>query len=96
MDGKQVKTIPLRWLHEKGFRTVEALAWDGTVLWTAIAAGFSSTFNQVDADTGRIIRSVFADCNPAGGPASRMGFTSPTVHMCWSSWSAGSVILFEE
>ena len=65
-DGKPVKTIPLRWPEERGFRTVEALAWDGKALWTAIAAGFSSTFNQVDADSGQIVRSVFADCNPRG------------------------------
>src|SRR5574342_220278 len=61
VDGKQVKAIPVRWPEEKGFKTIEALGWDGKVLWTAIAAGFSSTFNQVDADSGRIVRSVFAD-----------------------------------
>jgi hypothetical protein len=65
-DGKPVKAIPVRWPEEKGFKTIEALAWDGNVLWTAIAAGFSSTFNQVDADSGQILRSVFADCNPRG------------------------------
>jgi outer membrane protein assembly factor BamB len=63
-DGKPLKTIPVRWPEERGFKTIEALAWDGTALWTAIAAGFSSTFNRVDADSGQIIRSVFADCNP--------------------------------
>jgi hypothetical protein len=65
-DGKQVKAIPVRWPEEKGFKTIEALGWDGKMLWTAIAAGFSSTFNQVDADSGRIVRSVFADCDPRG------------------------------
>jgi len=65
-NGKQVKAIPVRWPEEKGFKTIEALGWDGKVLWTAIAAGFSSTFNQVDAESGRIVRSVFADCDPRG------------------------------
>src|SRR5262245_26073379 len=65
-DGKPLKAIPVRWPDEKGFRTIEALAWDGKTLWTAIAAGFSSTFNQLDADSGQIVRSVFADCNPRG------------------------------
>jgi hypothetical protein len=65
-DGKPAKTIPLLWPEEKGFKTIEALAWDGKTLWTAIAAGFSSTFNEVDTDSGRIVRSVFADCNPRG------------------------------
>jgi len=65
-DRKQVKAIPVRWPEEKGFKTIEALAWDGKMLWTAIAAGFSSTFNQVDPESGRIVRSVFADCDPRG------------------------------
>jgi DNA-binding beta-propeller fold protein YncE len=65
-DGKQVKTVPVRWPEERGFKTIEALAWDGAALWTAIAAGFSSTFNQIDADSGQIVRSMFADCNPRG------------------------------
>jgi hypothetical protein len=65
-DGKQVRAIPVRWPEERGFKTIEALAWDGTALWTAIAAGFSSTFNQIDANSGQIVRSIFADCNPRG------------------------------
>jgi hypothetical protein len=65
-DGKQVRAIPVRWPEETGFKTIEALGWDGKMLWTAIAAGFSSTFNQVDAESGRIVRSVFADCDPRG------------------------------
>ena len=65
-DGRPIKAIPVRWVEEKGFKTIEGLGWDGKVLWTAIAAGFSSTFNQVDADSGRIMRSVFADCDPRG------------------------------
>ena len=66
VNGTQVKAIPVRWPEEKGFKTIEALGWDGKVLWTAIAAGFSSTFNQVDPESGRIVRSVFADCDPRG------------------------------
>jgi hypothetical protein len=64
--GKQVKAVALRWPEERGFKSIEALAWDGQTVWTAISAGFSSTFNQVDTETGKIVRSLFADCDPRG------------------------------
>lgn len=64
--GERVHTVPLAVAPEKGYRSLEALAWDGQALWTAIAAGFSSAFNQVDRATGQIVRSVFADCDPRG------------------------------
>jgi hypothetical protein len=64
--GQRVKTLPLQVPPEKGYRSVEALAWDGQNLWTAIAAGFSSSYNQIDRESGRIVRSLFADCDPRG------------------------------
>jgi hypothetical protein len=64
--GTPVRDIPLRVPPEKGYRTVEALAWDGASLWTAISAGFSSSINQIDPRDGRILRSLFADCDPRG------------------------------
>jgi hypothetical protein len=64
--GARVRDVVLQIPPEKGYRSVEALAWDGGSLWTAIAAGFSSSFNQVDPRDGRILRSLFADCDPRG------------------------------
>lgn len=64
-DGQRLRSIPIASAPEKGYRSVEALAWDGGHLWTAIAAGFSSSFNQIDGE-GRIVRSLFADCDPRG------------------------------
>jgi hypothetical protein len=65
-SGQRVKTLPIQVPPEKGYRSVEALAWDGQHLWTAIAAGFSSSYNQIDRDSGQIVRSLFADCDPRG------------------------------
>jgi hypothetical protein len=65
-EGQRVRAIPLEIPSGKGFRSLEALAWDGKFLWTAISAGFSSSINQIDPATGRIVRSFFADCDPRG------------------------------
>ncbi len=32
----------------------------------AYAAGFSSSFSQIDTESGTVVRSVFADCDPRG------------------------------
>ncbi|MBI5042525.1 MAG: hypothetical protein HZC10_01545 [Nitrospirae bacterium] len=64
--GEVVKTIKMEIPPEKGFKSFEGIAWDGKYLWTAIYAGFSSSFNQIDTENGRIVRSIFADCNPRG------------------------------
>jgi hypothetical protein len=42
------------------------LSWDGKQIWTAVGAGFASSFNQIDADTGVVLHSYYADCNPVG------------------------------
>jgi len=65
-SGKVVRTIPLPIPAEKGFKSVEGLAWDGKYLWAAYYAGFSSSLNQIDPADGRLLRSVFADCHPRG------------------------------
>jgi hypothetical protein len=65
-SGQIMKTIKMEIPQEKGFKSFEGITWDGKYLWTAIYAGFSSSFNQIDAESGRIIRSIFADCNPRG------------------------------
>lgn len=65
-SGQIVKTIRMAIPEEKGFKSLEGLAWDGKYLWTAIYAGFSSSFNQIDTESGRIVKSIFAECNPRG------------------------------
>jgi hypothetical protein len=64
--GAITKTIPLNYPKEKGFNQVAGMAWDGSNLWIAIAAGFSSSINQVDPETGDIKRTMFAECDPRG------------------------------
>ncbi|MGD9162380.1 MAG: hypothetical protein PVG39_28480 [Desulfobacteraceae bacterium] len=65
-NGQIKKTIELNIPKEKGFKSIEDLTWDGKYLWVAYFAGFSSSFNQIDPETGKIIRSVFADGHPRG------------------------------
>ncbi len=65
-NGRLKKTIKMEVPAEKGFQSVEGLTWDGKYLWTAYFAGFSSSLNQIDPQNGRIVRSIFADCNPRG------------------------------
>ncbi len=65
-NGQIVKTIELAIPKEKGFKSLEGITWDGKHLWTAIYAGFSSSFNKIDTKSGRIIKSIFADCHPRG------------------------------
>lgn len=64
--GNVVREIPLEAPAEKGYQSVGGLTWDGNHLWIAIAAGFSSSFNQIDTSDGHIERSLFADCDPRG------------------------------
>jgi hypothetical protein len=65
-SGQLVKTIEMQIPQEKGYKSFEGITWDGTYLWTAFFAGFSSSFNQIDTENGKIIKSVFADCHPRG------------------------------
>lgn len=64
--GQVVKTLPLPTPADKGFQSVEGLAWDGKHLWAAYYAGFSSSLNEIDPVTGRLVRSLYADCHPRG------------------------------
>jgi streptogramin lyase len=64
--GAITRSLPLNYPKEKGFNQVSGMAWDGDNLWMAIAAGFSSSINQIDPATGDIKRSVFAECDPRG------------------------------
>ena len=64
--GATIKSIRLGEGPLAPCESIEDVAWDGDKLWVACYAGFSSTLNQVDPDTGRVTRSVFANCNPRG------------------------------
>ena len=66
LEGGVQSSIPLEFPEERGVGSLEALAWDGRYLWTAISAGYSSTLNRVDPSTGKIVGSYFADCDPRG------------------------------
>ncbi|OOP56764.1 MAG: hypothetical protein AYP45_07025 [Candidatus Brocadia carolinensis] len=64
--GQTIKTVEMDTPADKGFISVEGITWDGKYLLVAIYAGFSSSFNWIDPMTGKIKRSIFADCNPRG------------------------------
>lgn len=66
--GEVVRSLRMQVPAEKGFKSIEGIAWDTGrgMIWAAYAAGFSSTLNRIDPQTGRIVQSVFADCNPRG------------------------------
>jgi len=65
-NGQTLKTLKMEIPEEKGFKSIEGVAWDGKYLWVAYAAGFSSSYNQIDTESGRLVRSIFADCDPRG------------------------------
>jgi hypothetical protein len=62
--GRTVKTLKMELPGEKAL--FEGLAWDGKYLWAAYAAGFSSSYQQIDTESGKVVRSIFADCDPRG------------------------------
>jgi len=64
--GEQRASLPLPIPKEKGFNSIEGMAWDGQHLWIAYFAGFSSTLNKIDPANGELLQSVFADCHPKG------------------------------
>ena len=65
-SGRVRNTIPLKIPEDKGFQSLEGMAWDGKFLWTTFFAGFSSSINRIDPNSGEILQSVFADCHPRG------------------------------
>lgn len=67
-DGKAEKPINMEVPADKGFDSIEGITWDreAKALWVAIYAGYSSSFNLIDPEKGKIRRSVFADCHPRG------------------------------
>jgi hypothetical protein len=64
--GNVAGAMPLNIPKGKGFDKVTGMAWDNGSLWVAMAAGFSSSINQIDPATGKIKRSLYAECDPRG------------------------------
>jgi len=65
-SGRILKTIPLKIPEDKGFKSFEGMTWDGKNLWTTFFAGFSSSINRIDPNSGEILQSFYADCQPRG------------------------------
>jgi DNA-binding beta-propeller fold protein YncE len=65
-DGKIVRSLKVPVYEEKLSVVLEAVAWDGKHLWIAIGAGWSSLICRMDATTGEVIQSMFANCYPRG------------------------------
>jgi hypothetical protein len=86
VTGKPMRSFTAPSPLDKSKGTITAVSWDGKHLWTAVAAGFSSSFNQIDPDTGRIMRSIFANCNPRGLAA--------TANRLWSLCDNGPQQLY--
>jgi hypothetical protein len=64
--GGELRSIPSLSPLDIGKGQVADVSWDGYFLWTAVAAGFASSFNQIDPATGRVVRSIYANCQPRG------------------------------
>jgi hypothetical protein len=64
--GRRVKAIPIQSPNGKPPEALAALGWDGKALWTVLAGDGRSTVNQIDAMSGRIVRSVATDCESRG------------------------------
>jgi DNA-binding beta-propeller fold protein YncE len=64
--GESLEGIKLGESPLGAWDSIEDISWDGKSLWVVCNGGYSSMFNQVDPETGGIMRSVFANCNPRG------------------------------
>ncbi len=64
--GKVKRELTIEIPQERGFKSIEGLTWDGKYFWIAVFAGFSSSFYQVDPESGSVLKSIYAECNPRG------------------------------
>ena len=64
--GEVLKSFEVPIDADKEHTSIEAIACDGNYLWVALGAGWSSKILKMDADTGELILSVFAECWPRG------------------------------
>ena len=66
VTGEQIGAVQAPKPEIEGDWALTGLAWDGKYLWVPISAGWCSTMNRVDPDTGEIIDSFFPQCDPRG------------------------------
>ena len=64
--GQEIRSIKAPSPLSRNSGELTDVSWDGRWLWTAVSAGFASSFNQLDSKDGEIARSLYANCNPAG------------------------------
>lgn len=65
-NGKIVRSLDVPIDGRKDSAVLEAVTWDGKYLWVAYSAGWSSRIHRMDAETGEVVMSMFADCHPKG------------------------------
>jgi hypothetical protein len=65
-NGKTEKSYPIEIPGGNDYKSMEGLTWGGSYLWLAVSAGFSGSFNQIDPESGKVLRSVYAECDPRG------------------------------
>jgi len=66
ITGGKIRSIPSLSPLDRNSGVLKDVSWDGKSIWTAVASGFASSFNQIDPKDGRLIRSLHANCNPRG------------------------------
>jgi len=64
--GEMIKSFDVPIDADPEHTSIEAIAVDGSFLWVALSAGWSSKILKLDATNGKLILSVFADCLPKG------------------------------
>jgi hypothetical protein len=64
--GVVLKSFEVPIEGDREHTTIEAIACDGNYLWIALGAGWSSKILKMDAETGKLIMSLFAECMPRG------------------------------
>jgi streptogramin lyase len=64
--GEETGSIEAPKLDIEGPWSITDLTWDGTFLWVAISAGWCSSYNCVDPESGEVVVSFFPQCDPRG------------------------------
>lgn len=64
--GKRTGAIAAPKRTVEGPWSITGLAWDGKFLWVAISAGWGSSLNRIDPESGEVVMSFFPQCDPRG------------------------------
>jgi hypothetical protein len=59
-------TVPIPPAALREFHAITGLAWDGRTLWLATGCGLCSSFFRVHPSTGKVLQSIFPNCEPRG------------------------------